>query len=937
MRIQEIAGQLGLNLTEKSDLEMLMQKSNAYTLNKTGDLIGLNLSSNNLTDRQVAFVWELTSLQALNLSENRLAALSVPATMKELRLLNLSENASLSSLAFEAGLPNLEKADLSECGLKEIVLPAGFLALHTLDAQRNQLSSFIAEGDCPALKLLDLSENQLSQLILPVGLPRLELFHLQGGNKVSDISFLRGAGALQTLNLSQNAVTDLGPIRGLLGKNIPFQWEKSGNGILLEDCPLATPPPEIIKQGNEAIAAWFAAKKRELNEIKVLLVGEAKAGKTSLLRRLKYDEFEPEEVQTDGIIIEEFDFEELHTFKQQKGLHDTKAYFWDFGGQEIMSSTHQFFMTKRSVYLLVLEARRDQDADKQVRQWLQRIQAFGGRSQVIVVVNKIDLNPAFGLDTVRLGKDYLQIKDFISLSCKTGEKIDALKEALAAYIPKAELFSTQIDERWIEIKEDLQKFTKEEYYIPHRQFRQICRAHHLFEEAEQNQAIHFLNDLGIVLHFDELDLGEYFVLDPYWVTSGVYRIVTSDTAARQKGEVELEQLNYIVNEEKRKAGEYIPEAQKKIVYSPYELRYLADIMAQFKLSFYLEGRKKILIPDLLDKKTPDEQSRRFTEAPEKLQLVYQYNYLPPSVMPRLMVEMRRDITVPWRTGVILNCQASIAAEAMVSSSEHSIKIIVTGDYKQKRGYLSTIRYFLDKINEDFDVQIKILIPLPGHDGHFARYENLLKMEKAGEGIYKDWDIEEEFEISKLLDGIVSKDEVQKVMETDAFGAYEPTPVFRKIKIFLASSSELKADREQFEIFISRENKNWIDEGVFLELILWEDFIDAMSRSRLQDEYNKAIRECDIFISLFATKVGKYTLEEFETAFGQFKKSDQPLVYTYFKDAPMTTESYNIEDLKSLEAFKDKLKNLGHFRTIYKNTESLLLQARTQFEKIIHHI
>lgn len=50
----------------------------------------------------------------------------------------------------------------------------------------------------------------------------------------------------------------------------------------------------------------------------------------------------------------------------------------------------------------------------------------------------------------------------------------------------------------------------------------------------------------------------------------------------------------------------------------------------------------------------------------------------------------------------------------------------------------------------------------------------------------------------------------------------------KIKLFLASSSELKADREQFEIFIRRENKKRHDEGIFLDLEIWEDFIDAMS-------------------------------------------------------------------------------------------------------------
>jgi len=74
------------------------------------------------------------------------------------------------------------------------------------------------------------------------------------------------------------------------------------------------------------------------------------------------------------------------------------------------------------------------------------------------------------------------------------------------------------------------------------------------------------------------------------------------------------------------------------------------------------------------------------------------------------------------------------------------------------------------------------------------------------------------------------------------------------RIFLASSQELKADREQFEIFINRKNKEWVSKGVFLELVIWEDFVDAMSQTRLQDEYNKVIRECDLFVMLVATRV-----------------------------------------------------------------------------------
>ena len=156
----------------------------------------------------------------------------------------------------------------------------------------------------------------------------------------------------------------------------------------------------------------------------------------------------------------------------------------------------------------------------------------------------------------------------------------------------------------------------------------------------------------------------------------------------------------------------------------------------------------------------------------------------------------------------------------------------------------------------------------------------------------------------------------------------------KKKIFLASSSELKVDREQFEIFINRKNKEWVDKNIFLELIVWEDFFDAIPQTRLQDEYNKAIQECDIFVMLFCTKVGQYTEEEFETAFGQFKITNKPFIFTYFKDAEISTGSANKKDLMSLWVFQEKLDSLGHFYTVYKNIDELKLKFNQQLDKLV---
>jgi hypothetical protein len=153
------------------------------------------------------------------------------------------------------------------------------------------------------------------------------------------------------------------------------------------------------------------------------------------------------------------------------------------------------------------------------------------------------------------------------------------------------------------------------------------------------------------------------------------------------------------------------------------------------------------------------------------------------------------------------------------------------------------------------------------------------------------------------------------------------------KLFLASSAELKEDRKEFEIFIGRKNKDWVAKGVFLELVIWEDFLDAVSETRLQNEYDKAIRECDLFVMLFWTKVGQYTAEEFETAFGQFKTTNKPFIFTYFKDAEISVATANKKDLMSLWAFQEKLSALGHFYTVYKNVDELKFKFNQRLRRV----
>ena len=150
---------------------------------------------------------------------------------------------------------------------------------------------------------------------------------------------------------------------------------------------------------------------------------------------------------------------------------------------------------------------------------------------------------------------------------------------------------------------------------------------------------------------------------------------------------------------------------------------------------------------------------------------------------------------------------------------------------------------------------------------------------------------------------------------------------KKIKIFLASSKELQSEREYFEREIYRKCKAWFDRGVFLHLDIWEDLSARMSLAGSQSQYNQYVQAADLFVLLAYSKVGLYTAEEFDKAFGQFKSTQKPFIFTYFKTPAGITPD------KSLDVFHQKLKDLKHFTSAFGDGNDLWVQFNKELDRL----
>ena len=154
-----------------------------------------------------------------------------------------------------------------------------------------------------------------------------------------------------------------------------------------------------------------------------------------------------------------------------------------------------------------------------------------------------------------------------------------------------------------------------------------------------------------------------------------------------------------------------------------------------------------------------------------------------------------------------------------------------------------------------------------------------------------------------------------------------------VRIFLASSKELEADRKDFSLCMFEKNRVLKSRNIELEVVRWEELSKAMSLSRSQDDYNKHIPVCDFFVGLIHTKVGKYTREEFNTAWEAFKSSGKPKLFLYFREYDPARDGFDEANNETLVLFKKELRDgYEYFHCNYKDSNQLNSEFYNEIEK-----
>jgi internalin A len=719
---------------------------------------------------------QLTSLQSLDLSYNQISEIpEALAQLTSLQHLDLSYNQIREIPEALAQLTSLQSLDLSDNQISEIPEAlAQLTSLQNLYLSNNQISEIPeALAHLTSLQMLYLSNNQISEIPEALAqLTSLQSLYLSN-NQISEIpEALAQLTSLQSLYLNNNQISEipealaqLTSLQSLYLNNnqmreIPEALAHLVNlkRLVLKNNPITNVPLEIIRQGwgkttwedgnPQAIFSYlkYKGKKRPLNELKVLLVGEGDVGKTSLLKRLRHNTFNSEEPKTPGINIEKW---------QLPQKPDIRLNLWDFGGQKVMQTTHQFFLTKRSLYLLVLDNRKNEQQNR-LEYWLKLIETYGGNSPVIIVGNCADENPP-QVKIRTLQKKYPQITKLIATSCKTGVGIEQLVQEIASQIDAIPHIKDLLPNSWFQIKTQLEAMQESYDFISYEKYQEMCQKAEIKEASAQKILVQFLHDLGIVLNYqDDLRLNETNVLNPEWLTDGVYDILNNhDLMVQKKGILSLPELQNILKQPQR--------------YPENKRRFLMDLMGKFELCFPLDGYSpdRYLITDLLPIDEPDVDI--YENAP--LHFQYRYDILPGSIISRFIVRNHQMIykTMRWRSGVVLTMDLN---KALVRADEEDNYISIKAQGSRASALLAIIRTDFQKIHAtipNLAVQEKLVIrELQGEKPTGVEvpvdYLHLIELDRQGIVEATLPGLRGKYNIRDILEGVESKTERARYLD-----------------------------------------------------------------------------------------------------------------------------------------------------------------------------
>lgn len=676
-----------------------------------------------------------------------------------------ASHAEVSDLTAVAELTALAELDVSNNPITDLAPLAALHRLRRLDAADTRIADLAALAELTALEELNVRSTQIESLVPLQGLPRLRSLNV-GHTRVSDLSPIAGHSAINCLDIAETLVADLAPLADLqrlaelhLSRCPVDDIDILGDLPLLQrvdaaECkipvyprhlfahprlhelalggnPIVDCPPELL--GSHSMDSKFKAARAHFadlaqgsvddRELKLIVLGNGRVGKTSLVRRLLHHTFDPAEPSTHGIRTEAWTFT----------LDDApvRLNLWDFGGQDIYFGTHGLFVRSRAVFLVVWDHAterlpRYEEADlrfenRPLSYWLDYIDIVCRGALRLVVENKCDdgrahpiptevgTHPALAVSALTgRGMETLttMLRDLLRIELSAPRNIGVGRHAIKAVIRRLQ----DEDERRPPERREHRTLTRTAFI-------ELCRAQGS-RISSPDLLLAYLHDTGVVFHRGDL-FDDRIVLDQRWALDAVYAIFDRDRTYRQlvrkRGRFRRSDLHDLV------WRETLSSADQRLI-----LSMMCSCSICFVVDDLMTDDPEYIAPELLPEFNVLEQDvlrwRRGFAADGLLGYRYEHRFIHQGIMQRFMVHVgrqSRDQALYWRGGLMFEMkqpdalvEVSCRRRTDTDPAEGGIDIVVRG--RDRHRVLLLLR---DKFAElqGKNLQVRQYVSLDGHE------------------------------------------------------------------------------------------------------------------------------------------------------------------------------------------------------------------------------
>ncbi len=438
-------------------------------------------------------------------------------------------------------------------------------------------------------------------------------------------------------------------------------------------------PKEIQDQGAAEVGRYLEELDKQgakhLNEARIIILGEKGSGKTCLARRLKNPDanMTTDEESTAGV----------DTSLWQPESENINVHIWDFAGHIVTHAVHQYFLSERSLYILVYDGRTEER--NRIEYWLNHIKTYGGDSKVLILVNVRDQHiPEIPINSL---KDDYPILGFDVFSIRNDrEKLEKFRKKVVEYIKNNPSWNSQeIPANYFDVKKELeQRFAEKQKdeYIDLDEFKQIAHKNGIDDFEGLLKSLHAL---GICLHYEDMKDFNLLVLNPEWISQGIYKIINW-VHNRDEHSISIDDFPVVFE----KDADHYPKDKHP---------YLFKLMQRYELAYETENKGCLIIPHLLHEDRPE----KLPDFPITDSLMLRYKAeqpLPAHTISRFIVRHNQEIRkegkhLVWRYGVVLEDKKGSVAMVRESIEERVINVSVKGN--DKTAYLDMLRETLNEI------------------------------------------------------------------------------------------------------------------------------------------------------------------------------------------------------------------------------------------------